>query len=182
MPEGTPVSLGEQYRPLLEAVGFAARAHRHQLRKDGQTPYVAHVVRVCLIARHIFGIDDPEVLQAALLHDTIEDTATDYDDIADRFGNTTATTVATLTKDMRLPDDAREEAYCQGLETATDAVKICKLADIFDNLIDSKHLSPEGRQRTVARSRRYMQSLGENRSPMVDRAYRMVSQLIEENR
>ena len=64
-----------QYRTLLEAVSFAARAHRHQLRKDGETPYVAHPFRVCLIVRHIFGIDDPAFLSAALLHDTIEDTA-----------------------------------------------------------------------------------------------------------
>jgi guanosine-3',5'-bis(diphosphate) 3'-pyrophosphohydrolase len=46
---------------LLEAASFAARAHRAQVRKDGETPYVAHVFRVCLIVRHVFGIDDPAV-------------------------------------------------------------------------------------------------------------------------
>src|SRR5262245_58512747 len=91
-------------RTLLEAVSFAARAHRHQVRKDGQTPYAAHPFRVCLIVRHVFGIDDPEYLTAALLHDTIEDTTTDFDDIQERFGPRVAGSVAALTKDMRLPE------------------------------------------------------------------------------
>ena len=66
---------------LLQAAAFAARAHRNQWRKDGQTPYVSHVFRVCLTVRQLFGVDDDDVLTAALLHDTIEDTDTDFDDI-----------------------------------------------------------------------------------------------------
>ena len=40
---------------LFAAAAFAARVHRHQLRKDGETPYVSHPYRVCLIVRHVFG-------------------------------------------------------------------------------------------------------------------------------
>src|SRR5262245_42497729 len=76
--------------PLLNAVAFAARAHRPQLRKDGQTPYVSHVFRVCLVVWHVFGVDDPRVLTAAVLHDTIEDTTTDYDDLREQFGDDVA--------------------------------------------------------------------------------------------
>src|SRR6476660_6714705 len=93
-----------QHRSLLEAASFAARAHRHQLRKDGQTPYAAHPFRVCLIVRHVFGIDDPDTLTAALLHDTIEDTTTDFDDLEKQFGVKVAGWVAALTQDKRLPD------------------------------------------------------------------------------
>src|SRR5713226_1016830 len=96
-------------RPLLEAVSFAARAHRHQLRKDGQTPYVAHVFRVCLIVRHVFGIDDPHALMAAALHDTIEDTNTDFDDLEETFGREVAEWAATLCKDTRRPETEREQ-------------------------------------------------------------------------
>ena len=70
----------------LERCQFAARAHRQQIRKDRETPYVAHPFRVCLIARQVFGIDDPKVLMAALLHDAIEDTTTDRDDLIEHFG------------------------------------------------------------------------------------------------
>src|SRR5439155_12665443 len=114
------------HRSLLEAASFAARAHRHQLRKDGQTPYAAHPFRVCLIVRHVFEIDDPEVLTAALLHDTIEDTATDYDDIGERFGQRVAGWVAALSKDTRVPDEERERAYMATLAAADPAVKVAK--------------------------------------------------------
>src|SRR5438445_8221087 len=96
--------MGKLYRPLLEAVSFAARAHQGQLRKDGRTPYVAHVFRVCLVLRHVFGIDDPRALMAAALHDTVEDTATDFDDLKEKYGADVATWVSALSKDKRLPD------------------------------------------------------------------------------
>lgn len=144
---------------IFEAVAFAARAHRHQIRKDKETPYVSHVFRVCLVARHVFGFTDPRLLAAALLHDTIEDTTTDADDLIERFGPDVARWVAALTKDMRLPHDEREEAYVKGLATAEWQVKVCKLADIYDNLGDSTHLSPEGRRRTITKSRFYLDAL-----------------------
>ena len=53
---------------LPEAVSFAARKHQGQLRKDSRTPYFAHPVRVMLIVRERWGITDPEVLAAAVLH------------------------------------------------------------------------------------------------------------------
>lgn len=167
---------------LLAAASFAARAHRHQIRKDGQTPYVAHPFRVCLIVRHVFGIDDPEFLMAALLHDTIEDTTTDFDDLSEAFGETVAGYVAALSKDTRLPDDAREAAYMANLVAAPAPVKVSKLADIYDNLRDSKSVSPAHRERTVGRSQQYLRSL-ENDLPEVARMpLSLVKQLIEEMR
>src|SRR6266478_4852512 len=94
-------SIEDNYRPLLEAIAFAARAHQGQLRKDGQTPYASHVFRVCLIIRQVFGIDDVSVLMAAVLHDTVEDTTTDYDDLQKEFGAEVAGWVADLSKDKR---------------------------------------------------------------------------------
>ena len=71
------------------------------------TPYASHPTRVCLIVRHLFGVSDERVLAAALLHDTVEDTTTDADDLTERYGPEVARWVAALTKDKRLPDDAR---------------------------------------------------------------------------
>lgn len=142
---------------LLEAVSFAARAHRHQIRKDGQTPYSAHPFRVCLVLRHVFGIDDPKTLTAALLHDTIEDTNTDFDDIADKFGEGVAGWVATLSKDKRLRDDIREPAYFRASAEADWQVQAIKLADLYDNLCDSGHLPVATRVRSVRRSREFLE-------------------------
>ena len=155
MPVNTPLPCPA----ILDAVAFAARAHQHAKRKDKETPYASHVFRVCLIVRHVFGISDEDVLTAALLHDTIEDTPTDYDDILERFGATVAGYVAALTKDMRRHDDDRENDYRNTLANAPWQVKVCKLADVYDNLIDSAHLGGDKRQRTLRRSRSYLTSL-----------------------
>ena len=148
MPDLDPLT-----RSLLEAVSFATRAHHGQTRKDGRTPYVSHVYRVALITRHVFGIDDPAVLTAAVLHDTIEDTTTDFDDVARHFGVQIAGWVALLSKDKRQQEVPREETYRAGLAAAPWQVKVCKLADICDNLIDSKHLTPDNapHRRPIAR-------------------------------
>src|SRR5262252_4662792 len=101
-------ALDPAYAKLLEAVAFAARAHRHHLRKDGETPYVSHVFRACLTLRHVFGITDVAALTAAVLHDTLEDTTTDYDDLREHFGDQVAGWVAALSKDKTLPEPERE--------------------------------------------------------------------------
>jgi guanosine-3',5'-bis(diphosphate) 3'-pyrophosphohydrolase len=173
--------LGGDMRNLLEAVSFAARAHAGQLRKDGRTPYVSHVYRVALVVRHVFGIDDPAVLTAAVLHDTIEDTTTDFDDLHERFGPDVAAWVAILSKDKRLADDPREEAYRAGLSAAPWQVKVCKLADVCDNLMDSKHLTQQRRARTVARARAYLDALNSpDLPPAARRAYELAEGLLNE--
>jgi guanosine-3',5'-bis(diphosphate) 3'-pyrophosphohydrolase len=162
--------------PLLEAVSFAARAHKHQWRKDGQTPYAAHPFRACLVLRTVFGIDDTEVLTAAVLHDTIEDTNTDCDDLIRTFGPRVAGWVALLSKDKRLPDQRRETEYRARLAAADWQVKACKLADVFDNLMDCVH-SAAFRKRTVARSRYYLEVLND---PRVAKAHEIVTRLLHE--
>jgi guanosine-3',5'-bis(diphosphate) 3'-pyrophosphohydrolase len=164
---------------LLDAVAFAARAHRRQQRKDGKTPYVSHVFRVCLILRHVFGIDDDRSMAAALLHDAIEDTTTDFDDLVEHFGAEVAGWVAALTKDSRLPWDEREEAYCKGLAEAPWQVKACKLADVYDNLMDSVALKPEQRAKTASKARRYLNALDSPDLPAhVKRAWKIVNELV----
>lgn len=158
-------SIDQSIRPLLEAVAFAGRAHHGQMRKDGKTPYASHVFRVCLVVRQVFGVDDPAVLTTALLHDTIEDTTTDFDDVARCHGAEIAGWVGCLSKDKRLPDEEREDRYCAGLAAAPWQVKICKLADVFDNLLDSGHLPVDQRRRTAARSRCYLEAFDQPDSP-----------------
>lgn len=118
------------------AASFASFKHRHQIRKDGRTPYAAHVFRVCLTATTVFGCTDEVALAAALLHDTIEDTTTDYDDLAEKFGDDVASLVASLTKNMALPEAKREAAYDAQLAAADWRARLLKLADVYDNLAD----------------------------------------------
>ncbi len=123
---------------ILEAISFSASAHLGQMRKDDETPYHAHPMRVAALAAS-WGVEDEAALIAALLHDTIEDTTTDYDDIAKAFGSDAANLVAALTKDSRLPHDDREEAYYATLAAADWRVRVAKMADGYDNLLDSAY-------------------------------------------
>ena len=119
------------------ALEFATRKHLGQFRADRITPYVEHPKGVMAIVRDEFGVSQPEVLMAAPLHDTIEDTTTDLDDLAERFGRRVASWVAVLTKDKRLPETRREREYFDGLKRGPLQAKFCKIADSLHNLRDS---------------------------------------------
>jgi (p)ppGpp synthase/HD superfamily hydrolase len=162
---------------VLRAVAFAARVHQGQKRKDGKTPYVSHVVRVCLVVRNVFGFDGPAMLQTALLHDTIEDTTTDFDDIAEEFSPEIAGWVAALTKDKRLADDDREAAYLAALKAAPWQVHICKLADVYDNLLDSAHLDAAQKAKSRKRARHYLDGFRDLTHPEVVRCRELVEKL-----
>ena len=170
------------YRQLLEAASFAARAHEGQKRKDGKTPYAAHPFRVCLVVRDLFGYDDPRMLMAALLHDTVEDTTTDFDDLEERYGAEVGRWVAYLTKDKRLPDDAREEAYINGLKEAPWQVQVCKLADVFDNLMDVDQQSAEKQKKTLKRTERYFAAIRSVAAAEAKKPLALVQTLIDETR
>ncbi|MFI4855670.1 MAG: HD domain-containing protein [Phycisphaerales bacterium JB065] len=123
--------------PLWQkAASYAARAHEHQVRKDGKTPYFAHPCRVALTVSAVFGETDEQALAAALLHDVIEDGDTDFEDLADRFGEVVARIVAALSKDARLPEPEREAAYDAQLAKADWRARLIKLGDVHDNLSD----------------------------------------------
>ena len=119
------------------AASFAQRAHRHQQRKDDRTPYAAHPVRVAFTCAMIFGVRDDDVIAAAMLHDTIEDCAVDYDEVLEAFNETVAAYVQVMTKDMRLPHRDREAAYDAQLAAGPWQGRLIKLADVYDNLCDA---------------------------------------------
>ena len=65
---------GLLFRPLVErAMRFAAKAHRHHHRKGSDLPYITHPAGAAMLLLKA-GIDDDEILAAALLHDVVEDT------------------------------------------------------------------------------------------------------------
>jgi len=118
------------------AAAFAARAHAGQMRADGRTPYFSHCARVAMIVASEFGCADERTLAAAFLHDTIEDTPTDYDDIERGFGKGVADCVAALTKNHALPGPVRERDYDKRLAAASWQARLIKLADAWDNWSD----------------------------------------------
>lgn len=174
--------LTDTYGSLLGAVSLAARAHKNQLRKDNLTPYASHPFRVCLIVLNVFGFNDPDMLLAALLHDMYEDTTTDFDDLAEQYGNTVAHWVGLLSKDSRLPENEREQAYCQALRDAPWQVKVCKLADMFDNLMDLCNLPRNRWPKTLARMETYLETLEQGATADMRRPIEIVQSLLQEQR
>lgn len=145
---------------VQRAISFTARAHLNQGRKDGKTPYVAHPYRVFFVVRQVFGVEDPIALCAALLHDTIEDTTTDYDDLRNEFGPEVADAVAALTKDMRKPDEIREPEYDEQLKQASWQARLVKLADVYDNVCDA--YDPRMRKRAAKKGPRAIACAGDD--------------------
>lgn len=163
------------------AAAFAARAHRGHVRKDGTTPYFSHVARVTITLAALMGVDDEECLAAALLHDTIEDTTTDFDDLAEEFGEAIARDVAALSKDSRLPEPEREAAYDAQLAGASWRAHAIKLADAYDNLSDTLASGADGakvRKRVEGARRAIQVARGSSSRAEVARGVALVEGLI----
>lgn len=119
------------------AASYAARAHGDQTRNDDRTPYFSHPARVAMTVAVRFGCDDETTLAAAYLHDVIEDTTVDYDNLLKRFGGEVADIVACLSKDTRLVEPERERRYDDQLAKGPWQARLVKLADVYDNLADA---------------------------------------------
>jgi guanosine-3',5'-bis(diphosphate) 3'-pyrophosphohydrolase len=158
-------------QPVLDAIAFAATAHRSQFRNDGHTPYVSHPFRVAAIVRNAFGVADPAVLQAAVLHDTVEDTTADADDLIERFGPDVAAWVGLLSKDKRLPEDERERQFRDAFGGGPWQVQVVKLGDLCDNMLDSKDVSDAKWPKTVAKWRGYLDAIQAQLKPEARKAY-----------
>ena len=164
---------------FLKAVSFAAKAHDGQIRKDGKTPYISHSFRTSLVLSQIFSVTNASMLAAAILHDTIEDTDNDFDDIKDSFGEQVAVWVGLLSKDKRNPKPVREKVYLDQLRQAPDEVKLIKLADAYDNIIDSGTANSfTHSNKTLERSRKYVEAFGKTDNVELSRAISLVEALV----
>jgi guanosine-3',5'-bis(diphosphate) 3'-pyrophosphohydrolase len=148
------------------ATDFAARKHAHQFRDDEKTPYIEHPLTVMRIVRDEFGEHDPEMLAAALLHDTIEDCGVDVDQLRKLFGQRVARLVSVLSEDKRLPQAAREREYLDRLVRGPLAAKICKVADVLHNLRDATETDRGKKLRMGRKMIRAFGSAARLREPM----------------
>ncbi len=121
------------------AIGFAARAHEGQKRKAGDVPYIAHPVAVAMILQNM-GCDET-IVAAGLLHDTVEDTKVNIEDIRLNFGDAVADIVAGCTEPpkKRFKWEIRKLHSIQVLHDAPLAVKLVAAADKYHNLSHTLH-------------------------------------------
>ena len=129
---------------ILKAADFAAKKHRDQRRKDPQsTPNIHHPIGVANSLANEGGIRDPVVLQAALLHDTVEDTDTTLDEIEEHFGKAVRDVVNEVTDDKNLPKEERKRLQVVNAPKKSKEAKLVKLADKLYNLRDLDRVVPE---------------------------------------
>ncbi|MBM3346907.1 MAG: bifunctional (p)ppGpp synthetase/guanosine-3',5'-bis(diphosphate) 3'-pyrophosphohydrolase [Betaproteobacteria bacterium] len=122
---------------ILRALAFAANKHRDQRRKDPQaSPYINHPIALANVLRNEGGVLEAEVLCAAILHDTLEDTETTPEELAREFGHAIRDIVLEVTDDPRLPRIERKHLQVLHAPGLSRAAKLVKLADKICNLRD----------------------------------------------
>lgn len=122
---------------LLRALAFAAHKHRDQRRKDAQaSPYINHPIALADVLANEAGVDDVSVLCAAILHDTVEDTETTPEELAEHFGERIRDIVLEVTDDKALPKAARKQAQIDHASHISPEAQLVKLADKICNLRD----------------------------------------------
>jgi len=129
---------------LLAAAHFAADKHRDQRRKDSSaSPYINHPLAVAeVLSRH--GVSDVVPLQAALLHDTIEDTETTVSELNDAFGVEVLGVVLEVTDDKRLEKAERKRRQIEKAPGLSEYAKLVKLGDKICNVADVAASPPAG--------------------------------------
>ncbi|MDF1814086.1 MAG: HD domain-containing protein [Verrucomicrobiales bacterium] len=122
-------------KSLLKAARFAAEKHSTQKRKNvAGSPYINHPLEVADHLATVGQVTDEDILIAALLHDTVEDTQTTREEIADHFGETVASLVMECTDDKSLEKAERKRLQIVNAPKKSDEAKMIKLADKTCNL------------------------------------------------
>ena len=146
---------GDELLPLFDALAFSADKHRLQRRKGAAaSPYINHPIEVARVLAHEGGVRDINVLIAAVLHDTIEDTATTVDEIAGRFGSDIAGLVLEVTDDKALSSADRKRLQVERAGSLSPRARLVRLADKLCNVRDLVNDAPHGW--SVERRRDYL--------------------------
>jgi guanosine-3',5'-bis(diphosphate) 3'-pyrophosphohydrolase len=121
---------------VLKATQFAALKHCDQRRKDGKTPYIIHPISVAMILAEIGSIEDPEILSAALLHDTLEDTDTSAHELEKIFGSRVRIIVEELTDNDMLTFSQRKQMQIDNAPYLSKDASLVRIADKISNVSD----------------------------------------------
>ncbi len=137
--------MSEAVLQFARALDFAARKHAHQRRKgESAEPYINHLADVTRLLAAATEGRDTELVIAGLLHDTLEDTDTSYDELAAEFGPEVAALVAEVTDDKSLERQERKQRQVTTAPMKSAQAKMIKLADKTSNLHSILHSPPVG--------------------------------------
>lgn len=126
-----------RYVELLDAIAFAAERHRDQRRKDAEaSPYINHPLQLAHVLASEGGVSDLKTLISAVLHDTVEDTATTFEELVERFGRKVAYVVKEVTDEKLLSKVQRKREQVERAPQLSKRAALVRLADKTCNLRD----------------------------------------------
>lgn len=135
---------GEPLGIVFKALAFSAEKHRNLRRKDAEaSPYINHPIALANVLINEAGIADPIVICGALLHDTVEDTETSFEELESQFGLAIAQVVREVTDDKLLPKEVRKQLQVEHAAHASHHARLVKLADKICNLRDIAQSPPK---------------------------------------
>lgn len=130
---------------LMDALEFSSYKHRKQRRKDVEaSPYINHPIALARLLAVEGGISDHTTLAAAILHDTVEDTETTFEELKEKFGAVIAQTVREVTDDKTLSSPERKQLQIEHAAHLSRRAQLVKLADKTCNIRDVAANAPRG--------------------------------------
>jgi (p)ppGpp synthase/HD superfamily hydrolase len=159
--------IGSEGNIIQRAIIFAQEKHKGQLRKDG-SPYITHPLRVADIVKKFkksHKID--ELIAAAILHDTLEDTNTCISELKENFGKLVALLVINLTSDKSKIICLGKANYLSQKMSSSKKVSnwalVIKLADRLDNVSDLNNHKNEFAKKYKIETEEILQNIEKNR-------------------
>jgi hypothetical protein len=120
---------------ILDSLTFAAKCHQHQTRKNAKkTPYITHPLTVAEKILTLGKVYDADVIIAALLLDTIDDTHATFQDVRNRFGDKVEGYVRELTQDKSLSTVKRKKLQIIQASSKSKGAATIKLSEKLYNL------------------------------------------------
>ena len=127
---------------LFKALAFSAKKHSNQKRKDiEESPYINHPIALANILAQRWVIDE-NVLCAAILHDTLEDTETTLDELRENFGEKITSIVLEVSDDKSLDKKVRKQLQIDHAASLSREAKLVKLADKIANITEIINTPP----------------------------------------
>lgn len=164
-----------QLPTILDAIKFATLKHDGQRRKLSNEPYITHPIRVAQLAEEYVHDEDkflwPSYAIVAILHDTLEDTETLYQELVDNFGDWVAKSVFALTNPPKEGAEKRAE-YKKRIHARLSSefaiIKTLKMCDRLDNLRSMKKGAKKWRDKYCEETRDLLRNIGDGNRVLAD--------------
>lgn len=172
----------QEIEVICSGIDFAAEKHRFQTRKNKEkTPYISHPIGVAYHLMDVGEIRETSVIIGALLHDTVEDTQTTFEEIENQFGKQVASLVREVTDDKSLAKEARKRFQVINASHKSKGAAQIKLADKLFNLNDLyNNPPPDWTQARIDRYYEWAQSVIDRLPEANDKLHCAVEEIINQ--